>query len=64
MNPLFTDELKQIVKEKLSDSYEVKEISSVRLRIRVSGISGELNEATLLTYLSKQMNESLRKNLN
>jgi hypothetical protein len=58
------DELKQIVKEKLSDLYEVKEISSVRSRIRVSGISEELNEATLLTYLSKQMNVSLRKNLN
>jgi hypothetical protein len=26
----------------------------VRPRIRVSGISGEMNEATLLTYLSRQ----------
>jgi hypothetical protein len=49
-----TDELKQIVKEKLSDSYEVREISSVRPRIRVSGISENLSEVTLLIYLSKQ----------
>jgi hypothetical protein len=33
----------------------------VRPRIRVSGISGELNEATLLTYLFKQMNVSEKK---
>jgi hypothetical protein len=49
-----TDELKQIVKEKLSDSYEVREILSVRARIRVSGISERLSEVTLLTYLYKQ----------
>ncbi|KAJ3660034.1 hypothetical protein Zmor_011690 [Zophobas morio] len=45
---------KEIVKEKLSQNYNVREVKKIRSRIRIAGISDTIQKEDVLSYLVKQ----------
>ena len=47
-------ELKKITKEKLSQTYEIKEVKPLKPRLRIVGISTDMNENDTLRFITKQ----------
>nr|CAI5860012.1 unnamed protein product [Callosobruchus analis] len=46
--------LKKTAVEKLADTYEVKDVSSLSTRVRVSGMTVKLSEQSILNYIISQ----------
>ncbi|KAJ3659205.1 hypothetical protein Zmor_010906 [Zophobas morio] len=45
---------KELASVKLSTSYDIKEVKTLRPRIRISGISNDIDESSVLSYAVKQ----------